>query len=79
MQNFSIVDKLGQANAPGEGHIHYFFDAEPPVMQGSPAVTAAGTYAATTGTNYPWMNVGPGDIPRICAETGWGGSRIPSR
>jgi hypothetical protein len=61
VQNFYIVDKLGQANAPGEGHIHYFLDAEPPVMQGSPAVTAAGTYAATTGTSHTWRNVGPGD------------------
>ncbi len=30
VSNFSIVSKLGQPNTPGEGHIHYYLDAELP-------------------------------------------------
>ena len=46
--NFNLVDKLGQANVSGEGHIHYFMDVDAPTDPSKPAVTAAGTYAATT-------------------------------
>jgi len=60
VSNFNIVDKLGQANVPGEGHIHYFFDVDAPTTQGQPAVTAAGTYAATAATSYTWPNVTAG-------------------
>ncbi|MDD1677183.1 MAG: PQQ-dependent sugar dehydrogenase, partial [Methanomicrobiales archaeon] len=56
----TIVDKLGGANVAGEGHIHYFLDATPPTEQGKPAVTAPGTYAATTATSYTWRNVTSG-------------------
>lgn len=56
--NFKIVDKLGQVNVPGEGHIYYYLDVEPPVAQGLPAATyAAGSYWATTATSYTWSNV----------------------
>jgi outer membrane protein assembly factor BamB len=58
--NFKVVDKLGQANVAGEGHIHYFLDVTPPTTQGQPAVTASGTYAATASTNYTWHNVPAG-------------------
>ncbi len=58
--NFNLADKLGQANASGEGHIHYFMDVVAPTEPGKPAVTAAGTYAATSATSYTWMNVAPG-------------------
>jgi plastocyanin len=58
--NFNLVDKLGQANVAGEGHIHYFMDVTPPTTPNQPAVTAAGTYAATTATSYTWKNVGGG-------------------
>jgi hypothetical protein len=60
LANFNPVDKLGQANAPGEGHIHYYLDAEAPTEPGKPAVTAPGTYAATSATSYTWKNVTPG-------------------
>jgi hypothetical protein len=26
VENFRLVDSLGQANVPGEGHVHYFLD-----------------------------------------------------
>lgn len=58
--NFNIVDKLGQANVSHEGHIHYFLDVDAPTTQGQPAVTAAGTYAATAATSYTWKNVPAG-------------------
>jgi plastocyanin len=58
--NFNLADKLGQANVSREGHIHYFMDVDAPTTQGIPAVTAAGTYAATAETSYIWQNVLPG-------------------
>ena len=60
VSNFTITNKLGQANSPGEGHLHYFLDVDAPTTPGQPAVTAPGTYAATTDTSYTWHNVGPG-------------------
>lgn len=58
--NFSIVNKLSQANVAGEGHIHYFLDVDAPTTPDKPAVTAAGTYAATVSTSYTWKNVTAG-------------------
>ncbi len=60
VSNFNLVNKLGQANVAGEGHIHYFMDVDPPTAPGQPAFTAAGTYAATTSTSYTWLNVPAG-------------------
>ena len=60
VSNFTLVDKLGEANVAGEGHIHYFLDVDAPTTPGEPAVTAAGTYAATAATSYTWHNVGGG-------------------
>ncbi|MDD1677847.1 MAG: hypothetical protein LUO93_01515, partial [Methanomicrobiales archaeon] len=52
VQNFNLVDKLGQANVAGEGHIHYFRDVVPPTTPGQPAITESGTYVPTTATSY---------------------------
>lgn len=60
VSGFTLVDKLGQANVAGEGHIHYFLDVTPPITPGQPAVTAAGTYAPTASTSYTWPNVAEG-------------------
>lgn len=60
VSNFDIVSKLGDAAESGEGHIHYYMDAEPPTTQGQPAVTGQGTYAAVADTSYTWTGVGPG-------------------
>jgi plastocyanin len=51
---------LGQANAPREGHLHYFLDADAPTIPGQPAVSAPGTYAATVADSYIWQSVAPG-------------------
>ena len=61
MKNFNLVDKLGQANVAGEGHIHYFLDAVPPTEQGQPAITSPGTYVPTVNTSYTWQNVAIGE------------------
>ncbi len=61
VSNFSVVSKLGQPDAPGEGHIHYYLDAEPPTTPGQPAVTGPGTYAATLEMSHTWENVEPGE------------------
>jgi outer membrane protein assembly factor BamB len=58
--NFKLVDQLGKPNSAGQGHIHYFLDADAPTTQGQPAVTAPGTYAATANTTYTWNNVPAG-------------------
>lgn len=60
VSNFTITNKLGQTNVVGEGHVHYFLDVDVPTTAGKPAITAPGTYAATTDTSYTWHNVGPG-------------------
>jgi plastocyanin len=58
--DFNLVEKLGKPNVAGEGHIHYFVDVDAPTTPGQPAVTDAGTYAATTATSYTWHNIGGG-------------------
>jgi hypothetical protein len=60
VDDFSLVNKLGQANVAGEGHIHYFMDVKIPTAPGKPALTAVGTYVPTINTSYTWMNVKPG-------------------
>jgi hypothetical protein len=60
--SFDVVDRLGEAPADGEGHIHYYLDAEQiPTAPGEPAVTDDGsTYHATAKTSHTWKDVEPG-------------------
>jgi hypothetical protein len=60
VDDFSLVDKLGQAKVAGEGHIHYFMDVMVPTAPNKPAFTAPGTYFPSTDTGVVWMNVKPG-------------------
>jgi hypothetical protein len=60
VSNFKLVDKPGEPNVAGEGHIHYFLDVDPPTEPGKPAVTAAGTYGDTADTVYWWTDIGKG-------------------
>jgi len=55
--NFNLVNKLGQPNVAGEGHLHYFLDVTPPTTPGQPAVTTPGTYAPTINTSFVWKNI----------------------
>lgn len=58
--NFNIVDKAGQANVPGEGHLHFYLDMDAPTIPGQPAVPATGTWAHVASTTYTFTNVSPG-------------------
>jgi hypothetical protein len=60
VENLNLVDKVGQSNVPGEGHLIYYLDVLPPVKMGEPATTAAGTYVVSTNTNYTWPNLTSG-------------------
>lgn len=60
VDDFSLVNMLGQPSVSGEGHIHYFMDVMVPITPGKPALTAAGTYVPTINTSYTWQNVRPG-------------------
>ncbi len=61
VSNFNLVEKLGQPNVSGEGHIHYFLDYPAPTEQGKAAIPPTGTkWAATPATSYTFGNVGPG-------------------
>jgi len=58
--NFNLVDKIGQANTPGEGHLIYYLDTAPPATAGQPATTDSSSPAASSQTTYTWKNVAPG-------------------
>jgi len=58
--DFSLVDKAGQPNLPGEGHIIYYFNVKPPTTTGQPAFTSEGTYAISASVTYNWRDVGLG-------------------
>lgn len=60
IHNFIVVDRMGEPNLSGQGHLHYFIDVDPPIVSGQPAFTAEGTYADTTAVSWTWHNVGTG-------------------
>ncbi|MBI4333441.1 MAG: cupredoxin domain-containing protein [Chloroflexi bacterium] len=60
VSNFNVVNKLGQPIAAGEGHIHYYLDVDPPTSPGQRAVTAPGTYAASTAISHTWTAIPAG-------------------
>jgi hypothetical protein len=61
IERLDLVEKAGQLNSQGEGHIVYYMDAAPPLVQGESALSAAGSYAVSAGTSYAWDNVPPGE------------------
>ncbi len=60
IQNFSVVNRIGNQNKPEEGHIVYFMDVVPPTEQDSPAVTGPGTFQISAQIWCSWHNVSPG-------------------
>lgn len=60
VNNFNIVDKQGQANVPGEGHIHFYLDVAAPTAAGIPAIPTGGTWAHVATTSYTFNNVDTG-------------------
>jgi hypothetical protein len=62
VDNFDIVDNLGEPAEEGEGHVHFYLDvAQVPTTPGQPAVTAEGTYHAEAATSYTWEDLEPGE------------------
>ncbi len=60
VERFTLVDPGTGGNSPGEGHLVYYMDADPPIVQGVSALTENGTYALSTDTTYTWEDVPPG-------------------
>ena len=58
--NFSVVDKQGQANNAGEGHLHFYLDVDAPTTAGQPAIPTSGTWAHVSGTSYTFPKVAAG-------------------
>jgi hypothetical protein len=60
--DFSLVPPTGTDANPGEGHIIYFLDCEPPFVPGQPAIPDGSevVYAATDESGYTFSNVAPG-------------------
>jgi hypothetical protein len=57
VEYFSLVDKIGQVNQPGEGHLIYYMDVTPPTVKGRSALTAKDTYIISTQKSFTWENV----------------------
>ena len=53
VERFELTDE--------NGHIVYYMDVTPPMVQGESALTAAGSYAASTEKSHTWDNVPPGE------------------
>ncbi len=60
IENFQLMDKIGQANVPGEGHIIYYLDVLPPIFTGVTATAAGGTFVVSTARRYTWPDLRPG-------------------
>jgi len=60
VSNFNLVDKIGQANADGEGHLIYYLDVIPPGVAGTAATTMPNTFIASAATSNIWNNLPPG-------------------
>jgi len=60
LTNFTLVEPMGQPNAPGEGHLHYYLDAVVPTNASAPAIPETGGYVVSTNTSYTWENVTAG-------------------
>ena len=60
VERFSLVNRTGEQNVAGEGHIVYCMDSTPPLEQGKSAISENVTYAISSETSYTWNNVQPG-------------------
>jgi hypothetical protein len=62
VDNFRINgDAIGEAAVPGEGHLIYYLDEEPPTRQGEEALTSSGTYAITDRSVFTWAGCAVGE------------------
>ncbi|APV44425.1 hypothetical protein Dform_01090 [Dehalogenimonas formicexedens] len=61
VESVDLVDKVGQENVPGEGHLIYYLDVMPPVVTSAAAIPGSGQYATSSQLSYIWLNVQPGE------------------
>ncbi len=59
ISGFRVVNK-GSPNAPGEGHVIYYYGAQPATIPDRAAYTAEGTYYSTSANPFTWLEVTPG-------------------
>ena len=59
VDNF-ILEGEGAPPASGTGHLVYYRDVVPPVTQGEPALSPAGTFAISDSRHHIWTGVLPG-------------------
>ena len=60
VRNFSVVNRIGGQNVPGEGHLVFFRDVTPPTTPGLTARTEPGTFQVSSRTSCTWYNVSQG-------------------
>ena len=60
--DFTLVPPSGTDDTPGQGHLIYYLDFEPPFIPGQPAIPDDPdvVYAATHETSYTFQDVPPG-------------------
>jgi hypothetical protein len=63
--NVKLVDKAGQDNIPGEGHLVYYLDVIPPTSWDTSAIPDEGTYAESIDLSHVWSDLAPG--PHVLA------------
>ena len=62
VDNFDIVNKLGDKRKDGQGHIHFYLDvAQMPTTPGEDAIVEGeGSYVATSSTSHTWKDLTAG-------------------
>jgi hypothetical protein len=60
VEYFKLVNKIGEQNQPGEGHLIFYRDVTPPAVRGTSALTPEGTFAISVEKTYTWSDVTPG-------------------
>ncbi|VVB64690.1 Uncharacterised protein [uncultured archaeon] len=60
VENFKLVNKLGQMDVAGEGHLYYFIDVPVPTSPGKLATSGVGKFVPAPDTSWTWPNVAPG-------------------
>ncbi|MBE0481505.1 MAG: hypothetical protein IBX68_11070, partial [Dehalococcoidia bacterium] len=62
VENFELVDEIGEMAEEGRGHIIYYLDIEPPTEPNMPALpeNENATWVATPDTSYTFENVTAG-------------------
>ncbi len=61
VDGFDVVDKSGQANKDGEGHLVFYLDVgQIPTVSGQPANGKQGSSHTQATTDYSWPNVSSG-------------------